>query len=432
MDIKWVDKTLRALWVEKETYYSHPVEGLRLRVYPTARGEYRKVWQYDRRIDGKRVKISLGTFPALGLADAVQKSLEANRRVALGMEPFPAPEKIVLPMTVKEAWELYLADRKRVGKDLRVIESLGETDIVGGIGDMAMLDVTPDIITRKVMARPLERAKTGHRAGVTGNTVAANNALRLTITLFDWCIKRRVVDGLVWNPAKAIEPMKTSGHKPPRVLTEREMALAILAAREFDRERPLVKRFGRRRPQNTNWTDILTILMCLGSRKSEVLEMRKDEWDSAAKVWRLPAARYKTDRDCHLPVGPMVAAIFDRLASRDDESPWMIPYQIGVRTGSDTPVVKAITRHMVAIGGEPVVPWSLHKTRYGFRSNIRKAKIADSELAERIIHPKAQQAMDQHYDPDRFDEIRDALTAWERHLMSAVDAIAASRLKAVA
>ena len=73
----------------------------------------------------------------------------------------------------------------------------------------------------------------------------------------------------------------------------------------------------------------------------------------------------------------------------------------------------------------------MHSTRYGFRGGIRKAKIADSALAEIILHPKAADDLVE-YDPDWFDEMRDALTAWDVLIPEEIVAIAAERIKRIA
>ena len=49
-------------------------------------------------------------------------------------------------------------------------------------------------------------------------------------------------------------------------------------------------------------------------------------------------------------------------------------------------------------------------------------------MAERLIHPKAKVTIDELYD-DWFCEMRDALTAWERHITEEIGAVMAERFR---
>ena len=110
-------------------------------------------------------------------------------------------------------------------------------------------------------------------------------------------------------------------------------------------------------------------------------------------------------------------------------TPFLIPSSRGIRTGNDRYALEKLRLAMEEIGGAPVPRWTMHAIRYGFRSHIRKSKIADSELAERLIHPKAKAAMDQYYDPDYFAEMREALTAWDKLIQDEVAQIVGQRLR---
>lgn len=92
---------------------------------------------------------------------------------------------------------------------------------------------------------------------------------------------------------------------------------------------------------------------------------------------------------------------------------YVIPSQSGVRTGAYVFFRDKLTLIMEEIGGETIPHWSFHDIRYGFRTNIRKERIAGKELAEKIIHPSPSTDIDELYDVDWLDEMRAALTKWD-------------------
>lgn len=423
MTVIWRHRSLVGLTVEKEIEYPHPtVQGLRLRIYPNGR----KTWLYQRMMDGRRHKRTLGRFPAVSMVHAEQLANQANSALERGEDPFPevVAESLseAVRMTVAEGWERYVEDMVRRGnKSVYERNLLGQKDIVEPLGKKNLSNVTTDDV-RKAVNRPIERCAdlNAKRSSVatTGGVVASNHVLRTCKTFFKFCLENGY-DRMERNPALPIRVITNiKGRKRKRVLSVREMALLIMAGREFD----------RRRADKTTWGDIFAVLVLNGNRKGEVFGAFGHEWNRTARIWQIGAERYKTNIDAILPVGPTTAAIMDRRA-RDDG--YVFPSQTGVRTGQDRHICDEITKIMEEIGGKPVERWSMHSTRYGFRSGIRKAKIADSELAERIIHPKAADGLVE-YDPDWFDEIRQALVEWDALIQSEISAIAIERIRQVA
>lgn len=417
--MKWTHKSLLGITVEKETGFRHPtVEGLWLRAFRSGQ----KSWQWKRTLNGKALRKSLGRFPAITLVEAQAIAAELNEQVGRGVDPteIVAPAPVQVRVTVAEAWERYIADCRRRGNREGATfkrDLAGRKDIVDRLGGKLLSEVSTDDL-RAAISAPLHRAKGCSRA-ITGGAIRSNHTLSIARTFFKFCLDNGY-DDLARNPATPIKPIKAiNGSKPKRVLSLREMALLVMAAREFD----------RRRGGKTTWGDIVSLLVLNGNRKSEVLEAMGDEWDSETGLWRIDAQRYKTGVNCVLPVGPTSAAIF---AQRAKQGRFLFPAQSGVRTGQDRHICDALTKIMEEIGGDPVKRWSMHCIRYGFRSNIRKEKIADSELAERIIHPGAGGDMSVHYDPDWLDEMRDALANWDARIASEIVMIGAEKIKLAA
>ena len=418
MTIIWKHQNLVGLTVEKETEFPHPtVEGLRLRAYPNGR----KSWVWQRMIDGKRRKKTLGRFPAIQMMEAQHEGDKLNQMAEAGIEPVTVTVAVAETerMTVSEAWAKYLEDCERRGvRSLHDRRMEGDKDIIPVVGDKFVADVTSDDI-RTIVSRPLKRGRklTGDKAR-TGGAHKSNAVGVLCRMFFKFCIENAYDDALR-NPAMAVKPIKVVGSRKQRVLSVREMALLILAAREFD----------ARNEGKTTWADIITLVCLNGNRKSEVMNAKCAHWDGVTGIWSIPPSNYKTGVWAEFPVSETSRAIFERRAKGDG---FMIPYQTGVRTGQDTHVRKALHAIMEEIEGGPIPEWSFHATRYGLRSGMRKTGCGDSEVAERIIHPSKKAEMAAHYDPDWFDEIKEALAKWDSRLNAEIREVLAGRMAAVA
>lgn len=406
----WTDKCLSGWTVEREENYPHPrEEGLRLRATPNAKGT-RLVWQYRRMVGGNLINRALGKFPTLTISEARQVAADVNKRIAMGEAPFAEGKQA---LTVREAWDQYRAYMIERRRDISYSHGPFDNDVLPTIGDMALVDVEPADI-RTVMRLPLIR----EQKGLSGNVVAANTNLVVMRTMFNWAVRNRL-DGLQWSPANAVEKIEWSA-LPRYALNIEQMALAIHAARDMDRER------------GTTWASILTLFFLLGNRRNEIMYMPVSEWDSADQLWRLLGPRYKTGRNCVLPVGPWANSIMNELAESAGKGRFMIPNQFGVRTQTFH-VTKTICARMNLLAAElrlPEVPrWTMHSTRYGFRSEIVNYGICGEDMAERIIHPRAKPSMARHYHRGFESHMRAALTAWELRLQEEVARVAALRLR---
>ncbi|WP_247711449.1 tyrosine-type recombinase/integrase [Qipengyuania gelatinilytica] len=252
--------------------------------------------------------------------------------------------------------------------------------------------------------------------------MASNYRLGILTAFFNFCLDN-CYGGLVWDPTRGVKKIRITNSKISRVLSLREMALAVVAARELDRRNTADGKV-------STWADYITLLCLTGCRKSEIYEAMCKEYDPKTGVFTISPERYKTSMNASLPLGPTGRAIFKRHCKRGET--FILPYQSGIRTGQDAHMIEKVTDIMSELAGETIERWTPHSLRYSFRSNIRKAKIADSELADKLIHPLRKEQFSQHYDPDFFDEKREALEAWDKRLNEEIEAVVAERIAAVA
>src|ERR1700732_4001619 len=106
-----------------------------------------------------------------------------------------------------------------------------------------------------------------------GAPVAANKTLKSIKTFLRWCVGRAVLDQ---SPAEGV-PSPAKEVARDRVLSDDELARAILAAREVD------DRYG----------GIVELLALTGQRREEVARLAWDELDLTQRVWTIPKSRTK-------------------------------------------------------------------------------------------------------------------------------------------
>lgn len=85
------DTSIKALVIKDKEYTYTVEEGLQLRIRPkrSSSGKGTKAWQFKYRhpVTRKVTKISMGTYPSLGLAAAKLEGAEYRKQIALGLDP---------------------------------------------------------------------------------------------------------------------------------------------------------------------------------------------------------------------------------------------------------------------------------------------------------------------------------------------------------
>ena len=75
--------------------------------------------------------------------------------------------------------------------------------------------------------------------------------------------------------------------------------------------------------------NVFRLLLLTGSRRSEVLFAKWDQFDLAAGVWRKPPAATKQKREHIIPLSAPARQLLDRLYRERADSPWVFPGRNG-------------------------------------------------------------------------------------------------------
>lgn len=245
---------------------------------------------------------------------------------------------------------------------------------------------------------------------------AANHAFSAARKFFSWCVERDLV---------AVSPCYTLGTPAPigkrtNVIDDADLAVLWQAA-AVEVGYP----FGT----------VFRLLTLTAQRRGEVCGMRWDELDLEAGLWHLPASRTKNGHPHTLPLTTAVIEILEELApkAKKTDSNFVFPargkpqqpytgYSKGKR---ELDAAANEARREAAIDkGEPAediedLDWTLHDLR----------RTAATRMAELGILPHVVERVLNHVSGtfgrvagiyNRFqyvDEMRDALTTWESHVL---------------
>ena len=170
-------------------YFDQTPPSLGLRVAPSGR----KTWFVMYRASGRLRRYTLGTYPAVSLADARQRATDARHSVAHGGDPATQRQAARHAPTVAELGAQYLdlyatVQKKSWREDARYLHA----DVLPAWGQRHAADVRRRdvvLLLDQIVAR--------------GAPIAANRVLALVRKVWNWAISR---DLLEHNPCLQVQP----------------------------------------------------------------------------------------------------------------------------------------------------------------------------------------------------------------------------------
>jgi integrase len=222
-----------------------------------------------------------------------------------------------------------------------------------------------------------------------GAPVAANKALKAIKTFFRWCVGRAVQD---CSPADGV-PLPTKEVARERVLSDDELALIIIAARQLDRP----------------YGDIVEMLALTGQRRDEVARCRWSEIDMASRTWKLSSERTKNGKAHEVHLSDQAVAVLGRA----DKTGEFVFSRTGIAPFQDFSPAK---RELDLMSG--VTGWRLHDLRRTCVSGMARLGIAP-HVADKILNHQngtisGVAAVYQRH--DFLAERKQALTLWGAHV----------------
>ena len=318
----------------KTDYFDAKTTGLNLRVSPSGV----KAWSvmFDSPKDGKRARLSLGSYPATSLAAARGRAIEARTQVELGIDPRDGKRATGAGMTVGDLVESYIEKHLKPLRSAPDVERTLRGDVIPLIGGIKLAEFhrrDAQRVIDAIMAR--------------GAPQTATKAFVFLRAICRWAVSRGDLDH---NP---IEGMKSPPPSKPstRVLDEDEVRVL------WHEWRPILGK---------QIDLILKLCLVTGQRSGEVAGMTKDELDLKKRVWTIPGARTKNKHEHKVPLTDLaVDLIKEALEDAIDDRVFRLPphrtnkyvgnYQakFSVRNWSTHDLRRTLCTHMVQLGVLP-------------------------------------------------------------------------------
>ncbi|WP_164523238.1 tyrosine-type recombinase/integrase [Sphingomonas koreensis] len=360
------------------------------------------------RAHGARKKLTLGSTRALSLSQARTLAGKFRTEVETGGDPHGdkleqrrlaeaarRQENERERLVVERMWEKYM---QLVGSQLR---SRGEKDrvfrkhILPSIQGLCVTEVT----------------KT-HALAIVDNLVAddkrpmADKVRQEGAAFFEWLIERDHVEKNVFARIRKPKNAKTIRM---RVLADDEVA-AIWKASEVE----------------GTWSLWIKLLILTGSRNMEVRGACWSEFDLDARLWTIPAERYKNGHPHSVYLTDEMLDILDRIprfkdvdllfpASRNPGNPMSGDQKVKDR------IDKRMRESLAKVGKEPE-NWCVHDFRRTIATGLQRLGFQPYVADQVIGHVgSTRSGAGKHYLHHKYDDERkEALVAWSAHIMELV------------
>jgi integrase len=331
---------------KRQDYAVKGEPGLRLRVSANRQGSNIKIWSllYTRKSDGKKCRVTLGEYPAMGLAEARRTAGGYRNDVRTGADPAGdrRDDKLALTfaMLAAEWLERYAKVQKR---SWREDERMLSHDVLPAIGAMKAGKVSKADVVKLVNA-VYDR----------GATYQANQVLGLVQRIFKWGVKRGQVQE---SPAALLDK--------PGQEQARTRCLSEVEIRSFW--------YGLdRAPMTPPLRLVFRLALLLGQRANEIALARKAEIDLEARLWAIPKERFmpkgrktsgtKNKRDHLLPLTSEAIRIFEQAFALAGPGEWVFPGKVGGAPIGDSAISRAWGRARGPLGLADVRTHDLRRT----------------------------------------------------------------------
>jgi len=330
------------------------VTGLKLIVQPSGS----KSWAFRYSFAGQRRKLTIGSYPAIGVADARQKALEAAAQVENGVDPGAAKAAAKhavanvdgLVETVAAAFvELHARPNMRSWREVQ--RKLAQ-------------DVLPLWAGRRF--EEITRAdihRLADNINGRGSRISANRTLAVVRRMWRWAVDRGIV---VSNPAQGIG--KPTKEKPrDRVLDAKELALVWRAADTI----------------GPTYGPPIKALILTGQRRDEIASMRWSEVNASARTLTLSAERTKNRR---LHVVALSGPAMQIIAARPKRKGVDFVFGYGSRPPENWSRAKeALDKAVAKLNGESIPPFVIHDIRRSVASGMARIGVP-LHVIERILN----------------------------------------------
>jgi integrase len=343
-----------------------------------------RTWIYQFKIGARQRRISLGKFPAMPPAIARKTAAKFQAEVRLGNDPaaVKAEKQVRATETFGAIARNYLERRRGQVRASTLLEI--ERHLQRNLAPLH--DMPLAAIDRRTIANQLAR--------ITNVAPIQSNRTRSTLSAFlTWAAR----EGLIETNAAAFTN-KNAETSRDRTLTSSELA-----------------QIWRALPAESDYGDILKLLILTGLRKSEIADLHWTEVDFDREVIELPPWRVKNDTRHLIPMSPMVCTILKARPQNGRD------FVFGTGQGGFSGWSRSKAALDAVLKIEPA--WVVHDIRRGVASGLAAIGIP-VEVIERLLNHRSgtfRGVTGVYQRHDYFEECANALRRWAEHVSAAVE-----------
>ena len=303
-------------------YFDANVRGLSLRV--TNHGAKTFYLTYSAPTSGTRARLTLGPYPALTLAAARGRALEAKTLIEQGSDPRCRNQGGAL--TVADMVEAFIVARahKRSIREIerRLRNAAAEIGTVK-VSELHRRDISCALDT--IMGR--------------GSPSEARRVFCDLRAMIHWAVAKGDLDA---NPIASM--------KSPAPATVRERTLTDAEIKTLWHALPTIF------PRAVATQRIIRLCLLLGQRSGEIAGMKKSELDLLARIWSLPSTRVKNAKVHFVPLSAPAVEIIREAIVDSGESDSVFPGQTSHSLGNSL----LVARRRGKLTGQR---WTVHDLR---------------------------------------------------------------------
>jgi integrase len=385
--MKFTDRSIDALKTKKQRYeiWEDGRTGFGVRVSPKGT----KSWLYMYRFGGKARRMTLGTYPQVGLADANVKAAVAKRKLKEGRDPglelVQARQVERQAATVEDLVQEYLKrhaipNKRSAKEDRRCLEK----DVLPYWGNRKAKSITRrDVIV--LLDRIVDR----------GSPIMANRTLAVARRMFRFAVDRDVVSQ---NPFLGIRKPATETTRD-RILRETEIKVFWHGLEDA------------RMPESVRLA--LKLLLVTVQRRGEVVEAAWSEFDLPNRLWTIGGERTKNGRPHTVALSDLTMKLLARIRELSGDSEWLFPSpRLENRSIDRRGINHRLTENLERIGLSNLRPHDLRRTGASQMTAMGIPRLVVSKI---LNH--ADREITGVYDRHTYDaEKRHALESWAAHL----------------
>lgn len=357
-----------------------------------------KSWRFKYHFEGKREKVTLGTYPAMGVKAARERHEELRQVLEAGVSPAKVKQTSAQAKKLADSQAVtfkafagrwidetlfYRSDTYRA----QITRWLNDY-VYPEIGEVALAEVTPAQILA-IIEKRLATPTTADRIRV------------IVQQIYNFAVRKLLVQV---NPAA---PLKGAVSVPPKTHHKHLTELQLGA----------FWRCLEQQGAHATTTLAVKLLMLTMARKSELLRAKKTEFNLDAGVWDVPAERMKMKRPHRVYLSTQAVGLLTQLMQLTSASDYLVPSIFR----NTVPMGDVTLNHLFSRMDFGVEGFSPHGTRGTAATLLRENGFGRDVVELLLAHAEADKTAAAYNHHELADERRRAL----QFLADRVDRLAA-------